>query len=360
MSAGVMPIGADTYEHEALRGSVRTFLARHVVPEYANWDAIPRELLRRAAHDGFSGIHVPESFGGPGVGDPRLSAIVAEEAMRVGAPALALALIGHDEAVVPALVRPGSGYQQSHLLPRLATADVLATVVHGDVTVAVDGERATVDGSACFVVQGVDAELLVVIGSDPARAVLVPRSADGLTIEPSPPSIGLRAAGLADVRFEGVTGQPLGEDGTAARELIADLELGLAVTAVAGARAALAITADYVQDRKAFGQPIASFQNTRQALATAGSGLLAAEAFVAACLQERLAGPLAPARAAALKLNCAELYGTVVDAGVQLHGGYGYIMEYPIAHAYADARFWRLYGAPTAAAMDLIAESILI
>jgi alkylation response protein AidB-like acyl-CoA dehydrogenase len=347
-------------EHKAYRDSFRTFLSRRVVPAYSEWSRqgrIPREIFRVAGADGFLGMQVPEEHGGPGVDDPRFGIVAVQEAMLAGAPALALALIAHNDAVVPAVVRQASEDERARWLPRLASGEALGTVVLGELTIDRGPEGTTVDGGAAFVVQGVDAELLLVLTDD--LAVLVERGAEGVTIEPSSPSIGLQAAGLADVQFEHARATPVGEDGGAARELLSDLALALAVSALAGARAALTITVAYVLERKAFGQPIASFQNTRHALAAASADIDAGQAFVDTCVRERLAGRLPDARAAALKLHCTELYGSVVDAGVQLHGGYGYIMEYPIAHAYTDARFWRLYGGTSEAMKEVIARDLL-
>jgi acyl-CoA dehydrogenase len=347
-------------EHKAYRDSFRTFLSRRVVPAYSEWSRqgrIPREIFRVAGADGFLGMQVPEEYGGPGVDDPCFGIVAVQEAMLAGAPALALALIGHNEAVVPAVARHRSEDERAQWLPRFASGEALGAVVQGELTIDGGPEERTIDGRATFVVQGVDAELLLVVAGE--LAVLVERDAQGVTIEPSSPSIGLESAGLADVQFQGTRATPLGEDGGAARELLADLELALAVSALAGARAALAITVAYVLDRKAFGQPIASFQNTRHALAAASADVDAGQAFVEICVRERLVGRLPHARAAALKLHCTELYGSVVDAGVQLHGGYGYIMEYPIAHAYADARFWRLYGGTSEAMKEVIARDLL-
>jgi alkylation response protein AidB-like acyl-CoA dehydrogenase len=334
------------------------------VPHYSRWrreGRIPRELFRIAGEHGFLGMQVPEDHGGAGVEDPRFGFVVAEEAMRAGAPALALALIAHNEVGVPAVVRHGSEQQRSIWLPRLASGDAIAAVAIGELRIS---DRGLVDGTVPFVVQGVDADLLVVIGrsdGEPGsrRAVLVESAATGVTLEPSPPAIGLDAAGLAELAFHRVAGASLGDGDSSARELRAEFELALAVTALAGAQAAMAITVEYVLERKAFGQPLASFQNTRHVLGGARADLDAGQAFVNACVRERLIGRLSAARAAAVKLHSTELYGAVVDAGVQLHGGYGYMMEYPIAHAYADARFWRLCGGTSEQLRDAIADSVL-
>jgi alkylation response protein AidB-like acyl-CoA dehydrogenase len=355
-------------DHRAFRESVDTFLARRVTPAYPDWRAagrIPREVFAQATEDGFLGMRIPEEQGGPGVDDPRFGIIVAQQAMLAGAPALALALSAGNDVAIPAVVRDGSDAQRAALLERLASATIIGTVVLGDVTITDAGEDlVTLDGSASYVVQGIDAELLVVIGHDGSdmrapRAALANSGKPGFTVTPSDPGFGLRAAGLADIQFDNAPGQPLGTGAGPAERVLADLQLSLAVSAVAGARAALGIATEYVLDRKAFGQPIAQFENTRQMLGEAAANLEAGQAFLDAGIEAALDGALTADRAAALKLHCTELFGAVVDTGVQLHGGYGYIMEYPIAHAYADARFWRLYGGTSQQMKDVVAAALL-
>jgi alkylation response protein AidB-like acyl-CoA dehydrogenase len=326
-----------TDELRAYRESFRTFLQRRVAPAYAEW----RSLLPQAGDDGFLAPAIPEQYGGAGVEDPRFGLLLAEEAMLSSLPAVALALIGHSSAAT-AIAHDGADAQRSRWLPRLASGDALASVVVGDVLI----EDGRVDGNAQFVIDG---DLLLVVG-----AGLVERSAPGVRVQSSPPGVGLAAAGLVDVNFAGARYEPL-----PAATVLTDYELGLAVAALAGARGALSITVDYVLDRRAFGQPIASFQNTRHVLAQLSSDIDAAQAFVDACVHERVEQRLTEARAAALKLHCSELYGATVDAGLQLHGGYGYMMEYPIAHAYADARFWRLAGRTSEQLKERIADVLL-
>jgi alkylation response protein AidB-like acyl-CoA dehydrogenase len=370
MSVGSTALAASSLfedDHKAFRESASTFLVRRVGPEYPGWRSagqIPRDLFATAAEDGFLASGVPEQYGGPGVEDPRFGIVVAQEAMLAGAPALALALSASNDVVIPALLRDGSEAQHTALLSRLADATIIGTVVLGDIAITGDGPGVTLDGTAEYVVQGVDAELLVVVGHTGGehpkpRAALANSGKDGISKTPSDAGIGLQAAGLADITFALAPGQPLGSGPGPAQRILSDLQLSLAVSAIAGARGALDITVEYVLDRKAFGQPIASFQNTRHALAEVSANLDAGQAFLETGIRERLGGVLSPARAAALKLHCSELFGAVVDAGVQLHGGYGYIMEYPIAHAYADARFWRLYGGTSQALKETVADATL-
>jgi alkylation response protein AidB-like acyl-CoA dehydrogenase len=366
-STGLGPHELFEDEHKDYRESFAMFLQRRVTPAYGAWrDAgrIPRELLRAAAEDGFMGMAVPVEYGGLGIEDQRFGVVLGEEAMRAGAPALALALAQHNDVAIPALLRDATEATQAEWLPRLGSGEALAAIACGDLRSRDDGDQVILDGVARLVVSGDDADVLLVSanssepGTDEAsdRLALVATGCDGLRVERCEYPIGLQAAGLADVHFDGVRGVALGGGAGAAAALGVDHHLSLAITAQAGARAALALTVEYVLDRKVFGQPLAGFQNTRRTLAGLSADLDAAGAFVTHCVRARLAGQLDQRIAASVKLHCTELYGEVVDAGVQLHGGYGYMMEYPIAHAYADARFWRLHGDTSQASSDMIAS----
>jgi alkylation response protein AidB-like acyl-CoA dehydrogenase len=333
-------------EHLAFRESFDTFLERHVAPAYPDWrrqGGIPRDILSLAARDGFVATRVPEEHGGAGVDDLRFAVIAAQQAMAGGAPAVALWLGMIDLVVVPALLRWATPEQQTTWLPRVAAGDAVAAVMLGN--------------QASFVPAGIAADLIVSVSA--GRTEILTPDSPGVEIVASAPGIGLQAAGLADVHAQHVgAGEPLGDDrlGECVR---ADLGLLMSVTALAGARAALGLAVDYVLERKAFGQPIARFQNTRQLLGQADADLQAGEAFLSAAIDESLMDRLRPCRAAALELHCCELYGAVADTAVQLHGGYGYMMEYPIAHAYADAAFWRLYPEPRQTVLDRVGGGLL-
>ena len=344
-------------EHDDYRESFRTFCEREVKPVYRGWAAerrIPAEILSHAGEQGYLGMCVPEEHGGLGIDDPRFGAVIGEEAMLAGAPALALALTTHSDVALPAIVRGAPDDWQREHLPALASGEQLATIVNGELTL----RGTALGGEAHMVVHGTVAEVFVVVATtnDGERAlVLVTSDADGVAVEPSDPPIGLDAAGLATVRFDDAAAIPLEMDPDL---LEANQAFTLAVTGLAGTRAALAITTEYVSDRRAFGIPIADFQNTRRVLAEVAADADIADAFVERSLRRKLAGSLDPGTAAVAKLFCTELYGRAVDTGLQLHGGYGYIMEYEIAHAFADARFWRLAGTTNQRTRDAIGRSL--
>jgi acyl-CoA dehydrogenase len=313
-----------TDEQVAYRESVRTFLARG-----------SDDPLRAAAEHGFVAMGVPEEHGGLGIDDVRFAAIVMQEAMRAGQPALALVLTAHGDVPVRALVADGG---HGNWLAGLATAELrAATALHAR------------DGFAPAVVGAAHADLLIV----GAAAI----EANAATIEPIDGPVGLGDAGLANVTFDPAAVTPL--PGVDLEDLLVGERLLLALGAVAAAQAALDLTVDYVRDRRAFGTPIASFQNTRQLLGAAGAQLRAAEALAERALQQRVDGRLSAADAAAAKLAATEAQAAAVDAGVQLHGGYGYMLEYPIAHAYADARFLRLHGTPSQDLRDELGAALL-
>jgi acyl-CoA dehydrogenase len=344
-------------EHEALRESFARFLADAAVPFAEGWraaGAVPPAFFSAAAEHGFVGIAMGEEHGGAGVDDPRFGAVLVEEAMRLGLTGVALTLGQHNDVCVPVVARHGAG--DAALLAGLATGAVRCALVGADAPVEARPAEGgwTLHGACAAVVGGVGAGLLLVVaaggGSAEPLLLLVAADAPGLTCAAADPLFGLPDAGLADLTFNGVAvgaSARLGADGEGAR-LLRDVQvaqqLSLAVASAAGARAALDWTVQYVHERKAFGQPLAHFENTRMALGDVAADVLITQAFVDACLADHVAGGLAPARAAAAKLRATDLLGRAVDAGVQLHGGYGYMTEYPIARLYADARVLRVIG----------------
>lgn len=321
-------------DHEAFRQSVARFLAAEAVPHYDDWDAkgaIPAAFWDSAREYGFVGLAEAD--------DPRFAAAAVEEAMAAGLPAVALAMTVHDSFALPLLA--------GHQAPRMAA------VVEG----LQAEERAggwVVSGGAPTVLNGMGADVLAVLArtdGGSSRLFAVAGDAAGLRRSPAEPLLGLDALDVADLHFEAVPAQLCDAVVESART---GYRLALAIAAMAGARAALTITVDYVKQRKAFGRPIAEFENTRVVLAGLGARVAAVGSFVDTCLAD---GPT-PQTAAAAQLCATQLLADVVDQGVQLHGGYGYMWEYPISRAYAAAPFFRLHAAdgltaPLASALDL-------
>ena len=306
-------------DHEALRESVARFFTT----------VDPGHFFGAAAELGFVGLADE---------DVRFRAVVLEEAMAAGHPAVALALAMHDSFALPLLGRPLRG---------------AAAVADSDgVRAAVVGDDWTLTGTAECVVNGLGAEVIVVRAStDAASDVLFAVSGQVVDRSPADDILGLDELDVADLRFDGVAAKRLDGDLVAARS---GHQLALAIAAVAGARAALRTTVAYVSERKAFGKPIASFENTRHTLGVLGAQVAAVGTFVDSCL----VGEVSPERAAAAKLTATELLGAVVDQGVQLHGGYGYMWEYPISRAYAAARFFRVHGGSTADLDAVLAPAV--
>jgi alkylation response protein AidB-like acyl-CoA dehydrogenase len=362
-------------EHQTFRESFRRFLEQEVVPRYPEWQQaghVPRDLFRAAAEHGFIGMQVPEDLGGAGVDDIRFNVVIGEEAMRAGVAGFGRALAVHNDVCVPILLRHAVDAKRLQWAGGAATGELLATAAVQD-PAAVRGEAASqgwaLRGTASCVVNAADADLVIVAArttGDRREDLLVAaieRGAGGLRVDPDVKLIGLRGCGMADLHLDGVEVESdavlaAPGEGRVLDEIARSEQFSLAIAGVAGARAALGMTLDYVRDRKVFGQPLATFENTRLALADVAAELEATEAFVDVCIREHAVGGLSSPRVAAAKLRAAELYGRAVDCGVQLHGGYGYMLEYPIAHAYADARWFRLLGGTSEAVKATVADAL--
>jgi acyl-CoA dehydrogenase len=358
-------------EHEAFRDSFGRFVDREIVPGREEWESVgraPAEVFRQAGDNGFLGMAIPEDHGGSGVADARFGVVIAEELTRRGLIGLALAFTMHTSLAIGLLAAHTDAAQQARWLPALASGERLATVVTtavGYKATGAGGGRLRLAGAASGVVGGTAADLLVVPARSDAgehRVVVVDASAGHLRRSGGPELFGVPGADLADVELDGVevaAADILGGDGDAvARASRIDEQLMLAVIGVAGARAALGWTLDYVRERKVFGRPVAAFENTRYALADVAADITVAEAYLDACVADRVAGRLPAARAATAKLRCTELFGRAADHGMQLHGGYGYMREYPISRAFADARYLRLHGGSAEAMKDLLAADL--
>jgi alkylation response protein AidB-like acyl-CoA dehydrogenase len=371
-------------DHELYRESIRSFVEQEVVPKYPEWERagiVPRELFTKLGDLGALGFGVPEEFGGSGVDDFRYNMILAEEANRAHvAPALVGAGLVAD-IVMPYLLTMADDEQKARWLPGIVAGETITAVamtepgtgsdLAGIQTRAVrDGDDWIVNGAKTFITNGINADLVVVAvrtGEDRHRGLsllVLQRGMPGFERGRRLEKIGMHAQDTAELSFTEVrvpAANLLGSEGDGFLGLTRNLaqeRVSAASGAVAGAEAALTLTVDYVRSRHAFGSPVGALQSTRFALAELSTEIDIARVFVDRCVLALNARELTAVDAAKAKWWSTELLGRVVDTGVQLHGGYGYMAEYPIAKAWADARVQRIYAGTTEIMKDLIGRSM--
>ena len=371
-------------EHELFRDSVRAFIAKELAPHHDEWERagiVDRELFTKAGAQGFLGMAVPEHLGGGGVSDFRYNVVIAEEIQRAGVNAAGLGWTLHNDICLPYFLTLTDDEQKARWLPGICSGELITAIAMTEpgigsdlasmkTTAALDGDHYVVNGSKTFITNGINADLVITaVKTDPTQRhagmslVVVERGMAGFERGRNLEKIGMHAQDTAELFFTEVAvpvANLLGEEGSGFRSLVAKLpqeRLSIAVTGVAAARQALDLTLDYVKERTAFGQPIGSFQNSRFRLAEMATEVEIAQTFVDRCVLALNAGELTAEEAAMAKWWATDMQGRVVDAGVQLHGGYGYMNEYPIARAFTDARVTRIYGGTNEIMKEIIGKS---
>ena len=374
--------------HEDFRASFRTFLEREVQGEqgrYGEWERagiVPREVFARAGAGGFLGMAVPERYGGAGVEDFRFNLIVGEETQLTGVGSVGLGMTVHNDVCLPYFLRYCNDAQRERWLPGIASGELILAIAMTEPGIGSDlaamstralheGGHYVLDGAKTFITNGINADLVIVAAkTDPSERhrgislLVVERGMEGFTRGRNLEKIGQHGQDTAELSFASVpvpVENLIGEEGEGFRYLVANLpqeRLSIAASAVSAAEAALSWTLSYVRERRAFDQPIGSFQSARFALAEARTELDIAQVFVDHCVERLAAGELSAEDAAMAKWWCTELQGRVVDRCVQLHGGYGYMVEYPIARAYVDARVTRIYGGANEIMKEIIGRSL--
>ncbi|WP_329263859.1 acyl-CoA dehydrogenase family protein [Streptomyces sp. NBC_01478] len=371
--------------HEDFRLLVRDFLAREVVPSYEDWrraGLVPRDLFTALGKLGIIGTSIPEEYGGGGQDDYRYNAVIQEECAR--ACVTLGGLRTHLDIVVPYFTGLANAEQRARWLPGLASGELYTAIamsepatgsdLAGITTRAVrDGDHFVLNGAKTFITGGHHADLVIVVARtavDPENRrsglslLVVEKGMPGFTVGRKLEKIGLAVQDTVELAFDDVrvpAANLLGEEGAAFTLLgrnLAQERLAIAVGAVAQARTAIDLTVAYVRDRNVFGKPLAQFQNTKFELAALDAELTAAQALLDAAISALVAGELDPVDAARTKLFCTETQGRVVDRCLQLHGGYGYILESPIARLYADARVTRIYGGTSEVMKLIISKSL--
>jgi alkylation response protein AidB-like acyl-CoA dehydrogenase len=372
-------------EHDSFRESFRRFIADEALPHYDDWERariVPREVFSKAAEHGFMGMAVPERYGGAGVEDFRFNAVLGEEAALAGVSGFGLGLTLHNDICLPYLLAYADEAQRARWLPAACNGEALLAIAMTEpgtgsdlaaiATHAVrDGEDYVLNGTKTFITNGINADLVIVAAkTDPAERhrgislLLVERDMDGFERGRNLEKLGQHAQDTAELFFNDVRvplASRLGEENAGWGYLISNLaqeRLSIAIAALAAARAGVALTIDYVKSRKAFGQAVSSFQNTRFQLAECHAEIEIVQAHLDRCVEALGAGELTVHDAAIAKWWCTEVQGRVLDRCVQLHGGYGYMVEYPIARAWADARATRIYGGTNEIMREIVARSL--
>jgi alkylation response protein AidB-like acyl-CoA dehydrogenase len=371
--------------HDQFRASFRAFLEKEAVPHNDKWERegiVDRELFAKAGANGFLGMEVPEEYGGGGHRDFRFNLVIAEEIQRAGVNAAGLGITLHNDVCLPYFTHLTNDEQKARWLPGIASGELITAVAMTEpgigsdlasmnTTAIRDGDDYIVNGSKTFITNGINADLVITaVKTDPSQRhagislVIVERDMDGFERGRNLDKIGMHAQDTAELFFSDVrvpVANRLGEEGLGFRYLVTNLpqeRMSIAATGVAAARAAYEHTLAYVKDRQAFGQPIGSFQASRFRLAEMATELEIAESFLDRCVLALNAGELTAEEAAMAKWWCTELQGRVIDSCVQLHGGYGYMIEYPVGRAYADARVTRIYGGTTEIMKEIIGRSL--
>jgi len=372
-------------EHEQFRSAFRTFLDREVVPRREEWDAagiVSRDVWRSAGASGFLAFEVPERFGGAGVSDFRYNLVVVEELADADVMAVGAGFTLHNDVTLPYFMKYCTPAQQERWLPGIASGELICAVAMTEpgmgsdlasmATTAIrDGDDYIVNGSKTFITNGINADLVIVAAkTDPSQRhagmslLVLERGMEGFERGRNLDKVGLHAQDTAELFFTDVrvpAANLLGTEGHGFLHLVDNLpqeRLGIAAAGVAHARAALGWTLAYAKERTAFGKPIGSFQNSRFKLAEMATEVAVAQSFVDQCAVALNAGTLSAEDAAMAKWWCTEMQKRVVDTCVQLHGGYGYMLEYPIARAYQDARITTIYGGTTEIMKEVIGRSL--
>jgi alkylation response protein AidB-like acyl-CoA dehydrogenase len=369
-------------EHGIFRDSVRRFVDEEIMPNHDKWEKegqISREAWLKAGEMGFLCASMPEEYGGAGT-DRLYSIILMEELSRAGASGPGFGL--HSEIVAPYINRYGSEEQKRKYLPKMASGEMIGAIamtepgtgsdLQGVKTTAVrDGNELVINGSKTFITNGQMCDLVIVVTkTDPAKGakgislVIVEAGTEGFRKGRNLEKIGMKAQDTSELFFDDVrvpTTNMLGEEGMGFVYLMQELaweRLQVAIGAVANMEAALDWTVNYTKERQAFGKAIGEFQNTRFKLAEVKTQVTVARAFVDRCIDMMLKGELDAETGAMAKWWASDLQGKVLDECLQLHGGYGFMWEFPIARAWADARVQRIYAGTNEIMKEIIGRSL--
>jgi alkylation response protein AidB-like acyl-CoA dehydrogenase len=370
-------------EHESFRQTVRSFIEKEVTPHHEQWEAdgmVDRSVWTKAGEMGLLCFDVDEEYGGAGVTDFRYNMVMAEELTRAGVNGPGFLV--HTDIIVPYISSLGTDEQKRRWLPGLVSGEIISAIamtepgagsdLQGIRTTAVDkGDHYILNGSKTFISNGILADLVVVVAkTDPEAGhkgvslLVVERGMDGFERGRNLDKMGLKAQDTAEMFFDNVVVPKenlLGEEGSGFISLMVNLpqeRLSIAMIAAAACEHILELSLSYAKEREAFGKPIGKFQHNRFLVAEMATEAHIARVFVDDCVRRHNAGQLDAKLASMAKWWTTELQNKLVDRAVQLHGGYGYMMEYPIARAYVDSRIQTIYGGTTEIQKEIIGRSL--
>jgi alkylation response protein AidB-like acyl-CoA dehydrogenase len=372
-----------TSEHDEFRSLVKEFLAREVAPHHGEWERqgqVDPAVYKAAAAAGVLGFSVPEEYGGLGIDDFRYNAIVAEElaASHLSGPALTL----HNDIVAPYLLRLATEEQRQRWLPGLAAGDLTFAMAMSEpgagsdlagirTSASRDGDEWVINGQKTFISNGILSDVVIVVcRTDPEAGhkgfslIAVERHSPGFERGKKLRKMGHHAQDTAELYFSDCrvpASNLIGTEGRGFFHLMEDLpseRLSIAISAIAGARNIFEQTLEYARSREAFGQSIGSFQANRFTIAEMATELDIAQVYVDDCIRRVLDDSLTAVDAAKAKWWCTELHKKVVDQCLQLHGGYGYMLEYPVARAYQDVRITTILGGTTEIMKEIIGKEL--
>jgi alkylation response protein AidB-like acyl-CoA dehydrogenase len=374
-------------DHVAFGEAFRAFAGKAIVPNYLDWERdgiTPREVFLEAGKGGFLGMAVPEEYGGGGIDDFRFNQALGEQVAAAGITGSGLGMTLHNDICLPYFLSICTDEQKQRWLPGIVSGDLITAVAMTEpgagsdlsgirTSAKHDGEDYLVNGSKTFITNGINADLVVTaVRTGEAGAnrrsgmslLVLERGMKGFERGRNLDKLGLHSQDTAELSFSDVrvpVANRLGDEGAGFTYLTDKLpqeRVSIAVAGVAEARSAFGETVQYVKDRKAFGTPISSFQHTKFALAEMITEIEIGQAFVDQCVDRLNEKKLSAADAAKAKWWTTEMQARVIDRCLQLHGGYGYMSEYPISRRYADARITRIYGGTTEIMKSVVSKSL--
>ncbi len=370
-------------EHEAFREAVGAFIDKEVVPHHPQWEAdgiVDREVWVKAGAQGLLGLQLDEAYGGGGTSDYRYNAVIGEEMTRRGVYGAAFTLF--NDMIVPYLAASANDEQRARWFPGLCSGETIAAIamsepgagsdLQGIRTSAVDaGDHYVLNGQKTFISNGILADLVIVVArTDPDAGhqgislLVVERGMEGFERGRNLDKVGQHAQDTAELFFSDVKvpkANLLGEEGSGFIQLMTNLSqerLSMAVTSATACERIVQMTLDYAKERTAFGRPIGRFQHNRFVIAEMATEAHIARVFVDDCIARHVRGELDAKTASMAKYWTTELQNKLVDRGVQMHGGYGYMTEYPIARAWLNSRVATIYGGTTEIQKEIIGRSL--